>query len=63
MYKYVVLSKVNQNAIQKIKINEVSIFIIKSQRHPKCLEIFLIEIEQQTKSSQYVCVRELRGMN
>lgn len=35
MYKYVVLSKVNQNAIQKIKINEVSIFIYQVSKTPK----------------------------
>lgn len=51
-----------QNAIQKIKINEV--LIIKSQRQSKCEETSLIgEIMRQTKSSQYACERELRVMN
>lgn len=51
-----------QNAIQKIKINEV--LIIKSQRQSKCEETSLLgEIMRQTKSSQYACARELRVMN
>lgn len=51
-----------QNAIQKIKINEV--LIIKSQRQSTCEETSLLgEIMRQTKSSQYACARELRVMN
>lgn len=51
-----------QNAIQKIKINEV--LIIKSQRQSKCEETSLLgEIMRQTKSSQYARASEIRVMN